>query len=73
MHEFELGVWKGLFTHLVRLLNAIGSSKVVEMDRRYVLFKNLTYEVWTKKLQGIVKSLALVGEEYGDSPQTPLK
>jgi hypothetical protein len=37
MHEFELGVWKGLFTHLVRLLNAIDSSMVIELDRRYVL------------------------------------
>jgi hypothetical protein len=34
MHEFELGVWKGLFTHLVRLLMAIDTSLVVEMDRR---------------------------------------
>lgn len=42
MHEFELGVWKGLFIHLVRLLNAIDTSKVVEMDRRYV------FEILTK-------------------------
>lgn len=41
MHEFELGVWKGLFIHLVRLLNAIDNFKVVEMDRRCV-FKVLT-------------------------------
>jgi hypothetical protein len=34
MHEFELGVWKTLFIHLVRLLHAIDRSKVVEMDRR---------------------------------------
>ena len=36
MHEFELGVWKGLFVHLVRLLNAVGNSKVIEMDHRCV-------------------------------------
>jgi hypothetical protein len=22
MHEYELGVWKSLFTHLIRILNA---------------------------------------------------
>jgi hypothetical protein len=37
MHEFELGVWKMLFIHLIRLLYAIDKKLVVEMDRRYVL------------------------------------
>jgi hypothetical protein len=38
LHEFELGVWKSLFTHLIRLLHAAqgrGSNDiVVELDRR---------------------------------------
>ena len=37
MHEFELGVWRSLFVHLVRLLHAIDPSTIHEMDRRYVL------------------------------------
>lgn len=39
MHEFELGVWKTLFSHLIRLLHAAGGGsdkQVVELDRRYV-------------------------------------
>ena len=39
MHEFELGVWKTLFTHLIRLLYAAGNGTdrlVLELDRRYV-------------------------------------
>ena len=38
MHEFELGVWKAVFSHLVRILYAAGASGrlVVELDRRYV-------------------------------------
>jgi hypothetical protein len=36
MHEFELGVWKALFIHLIRILNAVDKSLVHEMDRRYV-------------------------------------
>ncbi|KAJ7676829.1 hypothetical protein DFH06DRAFT_1428694 [Mycena polygramma] len=37
MHEFELGVWKNLFTHLIRLLYALpdGKNLVAELDRRY--------------------------------------
>ena len=28
MHEFELGVWKALLTHLIRILYAIGVHAV---------------------------------------------
>ncbi|KAG6916135.1 hypothetical protein DXG01_008326 [Tephrocybe rancida] len=35
LHEFELGVWRALLIHLIRLLYAIDSSKVDELDRRY--------------------------------------
>ncbi|KAJ7825144.1 hypothetical protein B0H14DRAFT_3468789 [Mycena olivaceomarginata] len=37
MHEFELGVWKNIFTHLIRLLLALpdGVAKVAELDSRY--------------------------------------
>ncbi|KAJ7115737.1 hypothetical protein C8R44DRAFT_880156 [Mycena epipterygia] len=39
MHEFELGVWKNLFTHLIRLLYAQknGQELVAELNRRYRL------------------------------------
>lgn len=35
MHEFELGVWKGTFIHLMRLLAAQGEDTVQEFNRRY--------------------------------------
>ncbi|KAF7292226.1 hypothetical protein MIND_01250000 [Mycena indigotica] len=37
MHEFELGVWKNLFTHLIRLLHAQqnGVELVAELNKRY--------------------------------------
>ncbi|THU80935.1 hypothetical protein K435DRAFT_694639 [Dendrothele bispora CBS 962.96] len=36
LHEFELGVWKALFTHLVRMLYASpnGTERIAELDRR---------------------------------------
>ena len=33
MHEFELGVWKNLFAHLVRILQ-LSPALVIELDRR---------------------------------------
>ncbi|TDL20865.1 hypothetical protein BD410DRAFT_725117, partial [Rickenella mellea] len=35
LHEFELGVWKSLFTHIVRLLHAVRQDAVDELDRRF--------------------------------------
>lgn len=34
LHEFELGVWKALFIHLIRILEAAGTGLVDELDRR---------------------------------------
>ncbi|KAF9642542.1 hypothetical protein BDM02DRAFT_3105515, partial [Thelephora ganbajun] len=34
MHEFELGVWKGVFTHLIRILYTQGAEVIAEFDRR---------------------------------------
>ena len=36
MHEFELGVWKALFIHLLRILNAENPNLVHTLDQRYV-------------------------------------
>ncbi|KIJ14904.1 hypothetical protein PAXINDRAFT_78160 [Paxillus involutus ATCC 200175] len=35
LHEFELGVWKAIFTHLMRILYAAGGTAVQELNWRY--------------------------------------
>ncbi|KIJ64394.1 hypothetical protein HYDPIDRAFT_90003, partial [Hydnomerulius pinastri MD-312] len=35
LHEFELGVWKAVFIHLLRLLDASKQTMIHELDRRY--------------------------------------
>ncbi|KIM51114.1 hypothetical protein SCLCIDRAFT_33728 [Scleroderma citrinum Foug A] len=35
LHEFELGVWKVIFTHLLRLLDAAKQGRVHELNRHY--------------------------------------
>ena len=34
MHEFELGVWKALFIHLLRILNAYDPNSLNHLDSR---------------------------------------
>ena len=36
MHEFELGVWKGVFKHLMRILSAQGKGTLETFNARYV-------------------------------------
>ncbi|KAG8684338.1 hypothetical protein FRC11_012248, partial [Ceratobasidium sp. 423] len=35
MHEFELGVWKSIFVHLIRMLETEGSDVVAEFNYRF--------------------------------------
>jgi len=35
LHEFELGVWKGTFAHLMRLLYATGTDAIQLLNQRY--------------------------------------
>jgi hypothetical protein len=51
MHEFELGVWKTLFTHLIQILHAASNRSGAladELNARYVWRENrecmLTYK-----------------------------
>jgi hypothetical protein len=34
LHEFELGVWKAVFTHLLRVLHAEGQDTIQTMNAR---------------------------------------
>jgi len=36
MHEFELGIWKALFIHLLRILFSVNTVSLHELDHRYV-------------------------------------
>lgn len=34
MHDFELGDWRALFIHLLRILDAVDANLLIELDRR---------------------------------------
>jgi hypothetical protein len=48
LHEFELGVWRMLLVHLLRILHALNKDLIHELDRRFaehvsdVFFNGLT-------------------------------
>ncbi|KAF9230744.1 hypothetical protein BU15DRAFT_83245 [Melanogaster broomeanus] len=35
LHELELGVWKAIFIHLLRILQSVKHSEISELDKRY--------------------------------------
>lgn len=43
MHEHELGVWKAVLTHLLRILYAQGQGRIQELNRRYVLKPSMSF------------------------------
>lgn len=71
MHEFELGVWKALFIHILRILHAhakvTGTNVTDLLDSRQVArtftFYYFTYFIYS----AIARSLALVETLSGDS------
>ena len=38
LHEFELGVWKNTFKHLVQILHVAGRDLIQELNFRYIIF-----------------------------------
>ena len=54
LHEFELGVWKAVLTHMIRILHAHGEERVHMFDQWCVTFvpisdfaDNTQYEEYT--------------------------
>jgi hypothetical protein len=37
LHEIELGIWKALFTHLMRIMQDGDINQIAELDSWYVL------------------------------------
>lgn len=44
MHEVELGVWKAIFIHLLRILDSQDEGLKHELDRRYVTNQLYCYD-----------------------------
>ncbi|KAJ7097121.1 hypothetical protein B0H15DRAFT_920861 [Mycena belliarum] len=61
MHEFELGVFKAFFVHLLRILSSAGGDLLTELDRRFRLiptFGQSTIRRFTANTSGLKKLAA---------------
>ncbi|KJA19627.1 hypothetical protein HYPSUDRAFT_143405, partial [Hypholoma sublateritium FD-334 SS-4] len=59
MHEFELGIWKALFTHLVRII--VSEGRVQEFNKRYrqvPTFGRSTIRKFSQNASGMKKMAA---------------
>lgn len=45
LHEFELGVWKAIFKHLIRILYARGDDSIQMLNDRYVNHPTFTAQL----------------------------
>ena len=73
MHEFELGIWKALFTHLVRILVSHGDGTIQEFNRRYrqvPTFGSSTIRRFSENASGMKK---LAARNFEDLLQVRLR
>jgi hypothetical protein len=72
LHEVELGVWKALFTHLVRMLQSKNKNLVLKLDERRVA-NSILVPSRSFSLAGIIKSQPLVTGLFEHFHRTPLR
>ncbi|KAL1937168.1 hypothetical protein VTO73DRAFT_14510 [Trametes versicolor] len=66
MHEFELGVWKGTFAHLIRLLHAQGPAAVQEFDRRMRLMPTFGRDTIRRFRKNVSRQSRVAARDFED-------
>ncbi|KAI0311994.1 hypothetical protein OF83DRAFT_1219078 [Amylostereum chailletii] len=64
MHEFELGVWKALFLHLLRILDAL--KLLPELDRRYRMVPVFGQDTIRKFSKNVSEHYQFAARDYED-------
>ncbi|KIM59251.1 hypothetical protein SCLCIDRAFT_27508 [Scleroderma citrinum Foug A] len=75
MHEFELGIWKALFTHLICILNAaeVGDILVNELDHRYRMVPTFGSDTIRKFASNTSEMKRMAACDFEDVLQIPLR
>ncbi|KAJ3557384.1 hypothetical protein NP233_g11755 [Leucocoprinus birnbaumii] len=71
LHEFELGVWKRTFTHLLRILAANGGDSLQELDRRYRAMPTFGNGI-IQRFKNVSSMKRLAGRDFEDLLQCAL-
>ncbi|KAF8150474.1 hypothetical protein K438DRAFT_1988433 [Mycena galopus ATCC 62051] len=73
LHEFELGVWKAVFTHIIRVLYAIperGAEAVIEFNRRFRMVPTFGVDTIRRITTDASERKKLAARDYEDLLQT---
>ncbi|RXW14335.1 hypothetical protein EST38_g11521 [Candolleomyces aberdarensis] len=66
LHEVELGVWKSLFIHLLRLLEASSSGLANELDNRYRQIPSFGKDTIRRFTNNVSEMKQLAARDYED-------
>ncbi|KAL1759929.1 hypothetical protein FB107DRAFT_270653 [Schizophyllum commune] len=66
MHEVELGVWKALFTHLIRVLYAADSSLVVKLNERFAQMPTFGVDTIRRFHENVSEMRKLAARDFED-------
>ncbi|QRV94382.1 colossin-A [Ceratobasidium sp. AG-Ba] len=66
LHEIELGVWKSLLTHLIRIIHGCGSDVVAEFNRRFRQVPTFTGSTIRRFNEDVASLKRLAGRDLED-------
>ncbi|TFK28669.1 hypothetical protein FA15DRAFT_584096, partial [Coprinopsis marcescibilis] len=66
LHEVELGVWKAMFTHLMRVLYSVPGDKIQKLNRRYRLIPSFGKGTIRKFSNNTAAMKKLAGRNFED-------
>ncbi|KAG8741835.1 hypothetical protein FRC12_015532, partial [Ceratobasidium sp. 428] len=66
LHEVELGVWKSLLTHLIRILYSCGSETIAEFNRRFRLVPTFSNSTIRKFSEDVASLKRLAARDFED-------
>ncbi|PCH41840.1 hypothetical protein WOLCODRAFT_86181, partial [Wolfiporia cocos MD-104 SS10] len=73
LHEFELGVWKAVFTHLLRILYAEGKDRIQILNKRFRLVPTFGHETIRRFTNNVSAMKQLAARDFEDILQVCYK
>ncbi|KAL7281107.1 hypothetical protein ACG7TL_004414 [Trametes sanguinea] len=69
LHEFELGVWKAIFTQIVRILETAGTATVHELNKRFRQVPSFAWTTIRKFADNVCDMKRLAARDFEDMLQ----
>ncbi|KAK7689177.1 hypothetical protein QCA50_007868 [Cerrena zonata] len=66
LHEWELGVWKAVFIHILRLLVALGNDAIQEFDKRFRATPTFGSDIIRRFCSNVSSQKRIAARDYED-------